>query len=264
DLFAAPLSEHELIQETPAAPRYYEFDTSAFALTDRRESIVPEYTGNDEEFRLDTGDDVVFGDAANAADAAGQQLEAEELLANKTFEQLEQLEEESFQRQAEEQHQIGSGVSLFADALPVRDEDISLQVSQLSEVDIQDRANAGAQSEQMSSTADTGYSKNTIRAIHILDNACRSEDVPVSDTVDAASSTDANATLSFMNVAKDARRSDAVKLFFELLVLKTKDFIDVSQPGPFEDISIAPRTKLRRAADSIQVNRTLESGAIVV
>ncbi|KAJ1826527.1 sister chromatid cohesion protein 1 [Coemansia sp. RSA 2599] len=267
NLFAAPSGEYELMQETSAAPRYDELETSAFAhageednaaYADRRESIVPEYAGNDEEFRLDTGDDIVFGDDANAAE---QQLEAEELLANKTVEQLEQLEEESFQRQAEEQHQIGSGVSLFADALPVRDEDISLHASQLGETVAQDRSDSGSRPAQGEGAADTGYSKNTIRAIHILDNACRSENVSVSDAVDAASSADENATLSYMSVAKDARRSDAVKLFFELLVLKTKDFIDVSQPEPFEDISIAPRTKLRQAADSIQVNRTLDSGA---
>ncbi|KAJ2706838.1 sister chromatid cohesion protein 1 [Coemansia sp. IMI 203386] len=268
NLFAASSSEYELMQGTPAALRYDELETSAFAHADdgpnaadadRRESIVPEYPGNDDEFRLDTGDDIVFGDDTVAA---GQQLEAEELLANKTFEQLEQLEEESFQRQAEEQHQVGNGISLFANTLPVRDEDISLHVSQLNDTDAHDGSGSPMRSGQSGHSADTGYSKNTIRAIHILDNACKTENITVSDAADAASSADSNATLSYMSVAKDARRTDAVKLFFELLVLKTKDFIDVSQPEPFEDISIAPRTKLRRAAESIQVSRTQESEAI--
>ncbi|KAJ2378858.1 sister chromatid cohesion protein 1, partial [Coemansia sp. RSA 2603] len=260
-LFTVPSSEYELAQGAPGILRDDELETSIFSTggiqNDAPGAIVPDYVGEDNEFRLDLGDDNDFG---KGFDASGQQLDAAELLANKTFEQLEQLEKESFQRQAEEQHQAGNGISLFADTLPVRDEDISLRVSQVEQgsgqVDLISANVPGDSAEGEGSDgteSGAGYSKNTIRAIHLLDEACRTQSIPVSDAVSAASTDDSNGTLSYMSVAKDARRSDAVKLFFELLVLKTKEFVDVAQPQPFEDIRIVPRNKLKQAADSITI-----------
>ncbi|KAJ2777827.1 sister chromatid cohesion protein 1 [Coemansia interrupta] len=262
-LFAVPSSEYELAQGAQGILRDDELETSMFSTggiqNDVPGSVVPEYLGEDNEFRLNLGDDIGFGEGL---DMPGQQLDAAELLANKTFEQLEQLEEESFQRQAEEQHQAGNGISIFADTLPVRDEDISLRVSQVEGSGGQSGLSSGRMpgdsvegEENDDATSGAGFSKNTIRAIHLLDEACRNQNIPVSDAVSAASTDESDTTLSYMGVAKDARRSDAVKLFFELLVLKTKDFVDVAQPQPFDDIRIAPRSKLRQAADSITIRR---------
>lgn len=42
-------------------------------------------------------------------------------------------------------------------------------------------------------------------------------------------------------------RLDAARWFFELLVLKTKDFVDLDQPEPYADIAIRPRPLLMAA-----------------
>ncbi|KAI9501248.1 sister chromatid cohesion protein 1 [Coemansia spiralis] len=206
------------------------------------EPVVPEHGEFEaDEFRIeDAGEDIAFGAGAGAA---GQQLESELILADKSLEQLERLEEESFQRQVEGQRQ--EGISLFANTLPVRDEDISLREQADEEIRLSADAGASATAADAS-----GYSKSTIRAIHMLDSASRKANISVSDT--AAPSEDT--ALSFANITNGVRRSDSVKLFFELLVLKTKGFIDVKQELPFEDILVAPRSKLRMAADSIQVS----------
>ncbi|KAI9001985.1 Rec8 like protein-domain-containing protein [Gaertneriomyces semiglobifer] len=43
---------------------------------------------------------------------------------------------------------------------------------------------------------------------------------------------------SFSEMTRSAKRTDAVRLFFELLVLKTKDIVDVSQEEAYGDIKI--------------------------
>ncbi|KAJ2519700.1 sister chromatid cohesion protein 1 [Coemansia sp. RSA 1939] len=218
--------------------------------------LVPDNEAVDtDEFRIQDEDDGVgFGVAARTT---ANQLDSELLLADKSIEQLERLEEESFQRQADERHH--EGISLFAKVLPVRDEDISLAASHLMDQEVGGQRNGGLQpsvdveTEAIEpATTVSGHSKSTIRAIHMLDSACKTENIPVSET----SSPRDGSSLSFANITQGARRSDSVKLFFELLVLKTKDFIDVKQQAPFEDILIAPRSKLRRAAESIQVATT--------
>ncbi|KAJ1772821.1 sister chromatid cohesion protein 1 [Coemansia sp. RSA 1813] len=219
------------------------------------EPTVPEYEGMEpDEVRLEDGGDEI-GLGGIGAGMVGEQIGAELLLADKSVEQLEQLEEESFQRQIAEQHH--EGISLFATTLPVRDEDISLATSHLADQDIGEQGGSAVSPpstgiEGATATGASGHSKNTIRAIHMLDSACKAENISVSEN----SSPREGASLSFANVTKGARRSDSVKLFFELLVLKTKDFVDVKQQAPFDDILIAPRAKLRRAAESIQVSTT--------
>ncbi|KAJ1942113.1 sister chromatid cohesion protein 1 [Kickxella alabastrina] len=241
-LFAPP-SGHSFDVDANAALRLDEMDASIFSAADnadsiymdRRESLVPEYASDDDGFRLEYGSDgrdndrdsdkeVTFGTSANMA---AQQPYTEQLLANKSFEQLKRMEEESFQREAEAQRGSSVGISLF-DAPPVGSE--TGKTGETSEI------------------SDARNSKSTICAIHILDTACRAEGIVTSDAAASA------AALSYMGVTKGVRRKDAVKLFFELLVLKTNDFIDVAQPAPFEDIMIAPRAKLQRAADAINTS----------
>lgn len=229
-------------------------DTSANLLSTSRfggeqpESVVPEQMLQDDgdNFRIeeDYGDQLNFSayDAelattTTADPAAGIQTDQEVRLGDKSIEQLEKLEEESFRRQAAERPQVGT--SLFTDALPVRDEDVA-QFADAAEDHQGDPTNPNA----------AGYSKNTIRAVHILDTACKNANVPVADLP----TSNEGEMLSYFNIAKGARRTDAVKLFFELLVLKSKDFVDVKQANPLEDVLIAPRIKLQQAADSISSN----------
>ncbi|KAJ2756351.1 sister chromatid cohesion protein 1 [Coemansia pectinata] len=240
-LFAA--GEFDAEQEVPAATSFGDLDTSAFGAIE--EDAGAENMLGAEEFRLeDVDEEVSFGAAV-----ADRQHETELLLADKSFEQLERLEEESFQRQAEEH--AHEGANLFADALPVRDEDISMHVSQFVDSEAPETRSAGGAPQggpEDVLTSNAGYSKNTIRAIHILDAACTAEK---------------EGALSYQDVAGGARRGDAVKLFFELLVLKSRDFIDVQQAAPFEDILISPCAKLRQAADSISVATTDDTAALL-
>ncbi|KAJ2464432.1 Required for respiratory growth protein 9 mitochondrial [Coemansia sp. RSA 2322] len=244
-------------QEVPTAAGFGDQDEDGFGANG--EAIDTEYMLGGDDYRIeDGGEDIGFGADPGLVD---QPLYADELLlAEKSAEQLERLEEESFQRQAENQAHGGAG--LFTAALPASDDDISLHVSQFAEPETLEAGSAedalqGGQEGAQSSSA--GYSKNTIRAIHILDAACTSENVPVADSV--LTSKDGGPLLSYQSVVRDAHRSDAVKLFFELLVLKSKDFIDVKQSAPFEDIMIAPCAKLRSAADSISQKLTKEQQA---
>ncbi|KAJ2685582.1 sister chromatid cohesion protein 1 [Coemansia spiralis] len=234
--------EFDAEQEVPTATGFGDLDTSAFGAIGE-DADVDNLLG-EEEFRLeDVVEEGSFGPAV-----ANQQHETELLLADKSFEQLERLEEESLQRQAEEHAHEGS--SLFADALPARDEDISIRASQFVDSDASPTRSADGVPQgglEGVTTSNAGYSKNTIRAIHILDAACTPE---------------REEPLSYQGVAGGARRGDAVKLFFELLVLKSKDFIDVQQVAPFEDILISPCPKLRRAAESISVTTTDDATAL--
>ncbi|KAJ2819796.1 sister chromatid cohesion protein 1 [Coemansia sp. 'formosensis'] len=240
-LFAA--GEFDAEQEVPTTTSFGELDTSAFGAIDEDAGV--ENLLGAEEFRLeDVEEEVDFG-----ATVADRQHETELLLADKSVEQLERLEEESFQRQAEEQ--VHEGANLFADALPARDEDISMHVSQFVDSGAPGTRLAGAPQGGVEDalTSNAGYSKNTIRAIHILDAACAAE---------------REGALSYQGVVGGARRGDAVKLFFELLVLKSKGFIDVQQAAPFEDILISPCAKLRQAADSISVATTDDASSALV
>ncbi|KNC97866.1 uncharacterized protein SPPG_06860 [Spizellomyces punctatus DAOM BR117] len=67
-----------------------------------------------------------------------------------------------------------------------------------------------------------GFSKSTISTIRSLQTAFDEEGVD----------------LSFNALTASARRTEAARLFFELLVLKTKDIVDVEQQEPYGDIVI--------------------------
>ncbi|KAJ2798745.1 sister chromatid cohesion protein 1 [Coemansia guatemalensis] len=268
----APLFEYSLRdaeQQVPGGPLYNlleadQADASAVARdagalsTGLHEPRVPEYGLEEGSFRIeDAEEELNFG---AEPDAAAQQLEADVLLADKSIEQLERLEEESFQRQAEEEHQQQRGVRLFTDTTPGHVEGAPADVSRLMGAGTDRDHTTAAIAEVYPNGEPAGVlpagtgssSKNTTRAIHILDTASKAEGIQPSEAAAAASSAARGQALSFMKIAKDARRDDAVRLFFELLVLKSKDFIDVSQPAPFEDILVVPRAKLGHAADSIE------------
>ncbi|KAJ3192969.1 sister chromatid cohesion protein 1 [Irineochytrium annulatum] len=82
--------------------------------------------------------------------------------------------------------------------------------------------------EQISS--EKGFSKSTISTIKILQE--RFEGVKPSEK------------LSFSDISSDARRSDGARLFFELLVLRTKNMIDIKQDSAYGDIKIGQKKAL--------------------
>ncbi|KAG9290895.1 hypothetical protein G9A89_011045 [Geosiphon pyriformis] len=83
------------------------------------------------------------------------------------------------------------------------------------------------------------FSKNTMKAMRLLQREfdksnIHREKIGLKTTK----------SISYESMAGKAKRQDAVKLFFELLVLKTKDVIDVQQKKPFGDIDIRGKKKL--------------------
>ena len=50
--------------------------------------------------------------------------------------------------------------------------------------------------------------------------------------------------LSFAEVARGKPRGEACRWFFELLVLKSRAYVDLEQAAPYGDIAIRPRPKL--------------------
>ncbi|KAJ1905741.1 sister chromatid cohesion protein 1 [Tieghemiomyces parasiticus] len=96
-------------------------------------------------------------------------------------------------------------------------------------------------------TTTVGFSKSTLRAIQLIQHETRKTAAAAEDGHMASTQMPREADghqLAFEPIVENVRRQDTVKLFFELLVLKTKDFIDVKQTRPFGDISIIPRDKL--------------------
>ncbi|KAL0452241.1 UNVERIFIED_CONTAM: Sister chromatid cohesion 1 protein 4 [Sesamum latifolium] len=53
--------------------------------------------------------------------------------------------------------------------------------------------------------------------------------------------------LSMNNLLSGKSRKEASRMFFEALVLKTRDYVHVEQPNPFDDITIKPRTRLMKS-----------------
>ncbi|WJX58324.1 asparaginyl-tRNA synthetase, variant 2 [Trifolium repens] len=52
--------------------------------------------------------------------------------------------------------------------------------------------------------------------------------------------------LHLENILAGKTRKEASRMFFETLVLKTRDYVQVEQPKPFGNIILQPRTKLMK------------------
>ena len=77
--------------------------------------------------------------------------------------------------------------------------------------------------------APDGWSKRTRKVLTLLQGAFRGLEEPARDAVQLEA------------VLADRDRKDAARIFFELLVLRTKGFVDLKQPGAFADIAIGAR-----------------------
>ncbi|KAF5370811.1 hypothetical protein D9758_001863 [Tetrapyrgos nigripes] len=76
-----------------------------------------------------------------------------------------------------------------------------------------------------------GYSRNTVKALSIIRKELRPTDGD-------------ERVLSFEKMADKASRRAAASFFFELLVLSTRDCIQVAQAAPFENIEVRAKDKL--------------------
>ncbi|KAJ3287292.1 hypothetical protein HK104_008665 [Borealophlyctis nickersoniae] len=81
---------------------------------------------------------------------------------------------------------------------------------------------------------DMGFSRSTLQTIKTLQSKFDTQD-------------DGEKELLYNDLTASARRKDAVRLFFELLVLKTKDMVDVKQPEAYGNIMITPKETLYTA-----------------
>ncbi|KAJ3037381.1 sister chromatid cohesion protein 1 [Rhizophlyctis rosea] len=75
---------------------------------------------------------------------------------------------------------------------------------------------------------DSGFSRSTVRTVKTLQTRFDAQDGEEKE-------------LSFEEMTTKAKRTDAVKLFFELLVLKTRDMVHVEQEEAYGDIKITPK-----------------------
>ncbi|ANB14018.1 Double-strand-break repair protein rad21-like protein 1 [Sugiyamaella lignohabitans] len=83
------------------------------------------------------------------------------------------------------------------------------------------------QQPQSSQSNNRGVSRNTIIAAQKLRQGLEFEE-----------------SISFSELSEGGRKSDKVKMFFEMLVLATKDAISIDQPAAFGDFNISAKPKL--------------------
>ncbi|KAJ1921788.1 sister chromatid cohesion protein 1 [Mycoemilia scoparia] len=157
--------------------------------------------------------------------------------------ELEKAEKDAIERS---RLSVGPGISLFGDD----QEDLPEQQSGIQKELGLEQGGDEEHPDGDDSSVLTGFSRNTVGAIHLLDGK-------------AKKSSETNPKLSFNDITDGARRRDAVKLFFELLVLKTKDFVDVEQSDAFGDITISPHQKLHETAESLPPSHVTTSANVI-
>ncbi|CAG8453711.1 1016_t:CDS:10 [Paraglomus brasilianum] len=94
-------------------------------------------------------------------------------------------------------------------------------------------------SQDQQTGSEVTFSKNTIKAMRLLQR-----EFERTSNEGGSRRLREKTPISYETVAGKAKRQDAVKLFFELLVLKTKDVIDVQQKKSYGDIDIRPKAKM--------------------
>ncbi|KAJ3562558.1 hypothetical protein NP233_g9497 [Leucocoprinus birnbaumii] len=94
--------------------------------------------------------------------------------------------------------------------------------------------NSQTQTQEVDDTVDEGkgYSKNTVKALALVRKELEVEEGRQEKS------------LSFRQMADKATRRAASSFFFELLVLGTRDCVQLKQSGPFENIEVRAKPKL--------------------
>lgn len=110
----------------------------------------------------------------------------------------------------------------------------------------------GSQSQDAGHDDGKGYSKNTVKALRII----RQELQPVPEEPDKV--------ISFKKMSEKASRRAASSFFFELLVLGTRDCINVGQADHYDNIEIRAKNKLwerqRHTSVAPSVSSALQPG----
>ena len=83
-----------------------------------------------------------------------------------------------------------------------------------------------------------GWSRNTVRALHVV----RGELADTDEQTEADA--EADKSVSFQQVSDKSSRRAAAAFFFELLVLGTKDCVKLQQEEPYGDIEVKAKNKL--------------------
>jgi len=86
------------------------------------------------------------------------------------------------------------------------------------------------------------YSKNTVKALHVLRKHFGSADNDA--TPRRRAQAPADKMISFTKLSEKASRRAAASFFFELLVLGTKDCVKLNQANKFENIEIRAKEKM--------------------
>ncbi|KAJ3092705.1 sister chromatid cohesion protein 1 [Quaeritorhiza haematococci] len=122
----------------------------------------------------------------------------------------------------------------------------------------------GYNDEEMGGTLDGtnegGLSRSTVRTINLFQSRFGVGETGEGEQVEEGATSELEKEketalvkeLSFKDLTSAASRTDTVRLFFELLVLKTKDLIDVEQKEAYGDVAIRPRDSLFVTSTSSQ------------
>jgi cohesin complex subunit SCC1 len=94
-----------------------------------------------------------------------------------------------------------------------------------------------------SSSTNSKWHKHTVKVLELLQRRMRSDEQNDNDDEGEQKPT----VLQFQQISHNCTRRTAASVFFELLQLKTWDFIDLEQPEAYGDISIAAGVRFQEA-----------------
>ncbi|PKC17829.1 hypothetical protein RhiirA5_265487 [Rhizophagus irregularis] len=203
-----------------------ELDTDTFDNKNNDEFVLPEITEipNSPDYNQDTTQDVDITEQTQA-----NKEKEKESTQDKAITSAPTSEHDEFDDQIDN---FGNDNVPELPPSPMEDGDLPNipGVTIFDQDETQDQQNTG-----------NAYSKNTIKAMKLLRDKCREE---ISEQVAESSTKPRQTVVSYESVVETAKRQDVVKLFFELLVLNTKDVIHVQQKQPYGDIEILCKNKL--------------------
>jgi cohesin complex subunit SCC1 len=95
-----------------------------------------------------------------------------------------------------------------------------------------------------SSSTNSKWHKHTVKVLELLQKRMRPIEIQQNDDSDEPHKPTA---LQFQQISQNCTRRTAASVFFELLQLKTWDFIELDQPEAYGDISIAAGVRFQEA-----------------
>ena len=102
------------------------------------------------------------------------------------------------------------------------------------------------------SSSNNKWHKHTVKVLQLLQRRMRPiEEQPPDDDDD-----DRETSLQFQQLSQHCTRRTAASVFFEMLQLKTWDFIELDQPEPYGDIDITPGVRFQEAPPNNNKTKT--------